>query len=321
LAPLQGNLALRRYEFKLSPLPIGLLLPVIFPIEITNVGSSKIRYMIDKEKLYKNNSISGDYKVFDIENPESTLTSNEKNHLFVLFRPAEARKYNFTLPIEVFDLMKAIQEFEITFEGEGYLDKPLPPIAMEDLDEIPRQRSSTSQSGSKAFFSIEEIDFGTTKRKQPEYRMIILYNNSTTNKLSFAFQGTKLICKDSMSINPSYGDINAGEFMEIKITLTSNYYPSFYEGEIECMITWTGFDGNKPPGQITSRSFYTAKSNEYRGGDNQQQEKEKLFLRVKKLSEIDIVDQMRSKELRKMVINTKEKEPKPDTFFHSIINR
>jgi len=53
LAPLQGQLALRREKFTLDPLPIGLLLPVIFPIEITNVGSSKIRYLIDKEKLYK----------------------------------------------------------------------------------------------------------------------------------------------------------------------------------------------------------------------------------------------------------------------------
>ena len=188
--------------------------------------------------------------MFDVENPESTLTSNEKNHLFVLFRPAEAKKYHFRLPIEVFDLMKAIQSFEIEFFAEGYLHRPPPPIPHEDLDDIPRQRSGTSNAGSKAFFSVEEIDFGVTKRKQPEYRMIILYNTSTTSKLSFAFQGTKLICKDSMSINPSFGDINCGEFMEIKVTLTSNYLPSFYEGEIECMITWTG-DGSRPQNQIS----------------------------------------------------------------------
>jgi hypothetical protein len=159
--------------------------------------------------------------------------------------------YSFTVPIAVSDLMKEIQNFEIKFEGEGYLNKPPPLIAIEDLDEIPRQRSSTSQSGSKAFFSIEEIDFGVTKRKQPEYRMIILYNMSTTNKLVFSFQNTRLICKDSMTINPSQGELNAGEFIEIKVTLTSNYYPSFYEGEIECLITWSGGDGNKPGGQIS----------------------------------------------------------------------
>ena len=43
------------------------------------------------------------------------------------------------------------------------------------------------------FFSIEEIDFGELEKGKTEHRMIILYNQSTTHKLTFKFKKTGLI--------------------------------------------------------------------------------------------------------------------------------
>jgi len=42
--------------------------------------------------------------------------------------------------------------------------------------------------GSKVFFSIEEIDFGELESGKYAYRMVILYNHSSTNKLTFDFK-------------------------------------------------------------------------------------------------------------------------------------
>ncbi len=44
LAPLEGRLAVKKTLYILPPTPIGLLIPVKFPIEIQNVGLSKITY-------------------------------------------------------------------------------------------------------------------------------------------------------------------------------------------------------------------------------------------------------------------------------------
>ena len=66
-------------------------------------------------------------------------------------------------------------------------------------------------------------------------------------------------------IEPSSGEILPGEFLELKITLTADTIPSCYEGEIECNVTW----GAKDAGDQTSTN-------------NQESEKETLFLRIKK---------------------------------------
>lgn len=42
LAPLEGRLAVKKNSYQLPDTPIGLLIPIKFPIEMQNVGSSKI---------------------------------------------------------------------------------------------------------------------------------------------------------------------------------------------------------------------------------------------------------------------------------------
>ncbi len=50
MALMKGMLTLRKNNFALPSVPIGLLLPLTFPIEINNVGTANISYkLITKE--------------------------------------------------------------------------------------------------------------------------------------------------------------------------------------------------------------------------------------------------------------------------------
>lgn len=70
LAPLEGRLAVRKSSYRLPDTPIGLLVPVKFPIEIQNVGSSKINYKIEiEERDQEGNVINSKFKIFEIGNP------------------------------------------------------------------------------------------------------------------------------------------------------------------------------------------------------------------------------------------------------------
>jgi len=41
-----------------------------------------------------------------------------------------------------------------------------------------------------------------------------------------------------LQIDPPNGIIEPQSFAQLKITLIPNVMPSFYEGEIECQVTW-----------------------------------------------------------------------------------
>lgn len=75
--------------------------------------------------------------------------------------------------------------------------------------------------------------------------MIILYNNSKTNKLNFDFGSSIfsltnnrpwLMCGDEFIIEPLSGTIESNSFTELKLSLTAAKEPSVYEGEIEATI-------------------------------------------------------------------------------------
>ena len=59
-----------------------------------------------------------------------------------------------------------------------------------------------STIGSQVCFSLEEIDFGTVDVKEIEHRVLILYNLSENNKLSFSFKNTGLVCGDELTLDP-----------------------------------------------------------------------------------------------------------------------
>lgn len=225
--------------------PIGLLVPLKFPIEIQNVGSSKVNYKAVIQ--YPEGEFT---EVFTISNPNNSLLPSEKQYLYCLFKPLEKKRYSFRISIQVYDFVKLTQTVEVTLEGDGYekerLTNKQSAKPIKNTEDIPGQRSLVSEIGSKVFFSIEEIDFGVLRPNQTSHRMIILYNLSKNTSLNFEFptQGAGqlgkpgLTCGDEFLIEPSAGEIAAGNFIELKITMTSARTPSVYEGEIECNIVW-----------------------------------------------------------------------------------
>ena len=103
-----------------------------------------------------------------------------------------------------------------------------PQTHAKSVEEIPGQRSLMSDVGSKVFFSLEEIDFGSLRAKETTYRMIILYNLSRTSSLSYDFPMQNLpeskstfTCGDTFTIESSSGEIGPNDFAEIKLTITA----------------------------------------------------------------------------------------------------
>jgi hypothetical protein len=46
------------------------------------------------------------------------------------------------------------------------------------------------------------------------------------------------ISGDELNLEPIGGDLEPGQFIEIKLSLVCSIFPSVYEGEIECVILW-----------------------------------------------------------------------------------
>jgi hypothetical protein len=66
-----------KHTYVLPPVPIGLEWAITYPIEIRNLGITKLKYTIDIEKLEELNKKNYDFSIFEIQNPEGTLKSNE----------------------------------------------------------------------------------------------------------------------------------------------------------------------------------------------------------------------------------------------------
>ena len=194
LAPMKGLLAIKKTHHTFPPVPIGSLLPAMYPIEIQNVGSGKITYKAETSALdiYSDEKIKSSTKLLDIQNPSKTLNPGEKSYLYCLFKPLEAKKYDFKLPIIVSDFVGVIQELEVNLSGQGYNMRP-PKDDHTVQEEIPTQRSFVSQLGSKVFFSIEELDFGEVESQKPQYRLVLLYNAHKARRLSYDFFKTGLV--------------------------------------------------------------------------------------------------------------------------------
>ena len=63
--------------YYLPPTPIGLEWAVTYPIEIKNLGITKLKYHIDTSPLEALNQNNYDFRIFKIQNPEGTLGPNE----------------------------------------------------------------------------------------------------------------------------------------------------------------------------------------------------------------------------------------------------
>lgn len=134
---LEGETLLRRAYLRLlkdiyylPPTPIGLEWAVTYPIEIKNLGITKLKYQIDTTALEALNAANYDFRIFEIQNPEGTLAANDTQYIYTLFRPLEAKNYAVDLPIKISDIEgPSPHSHTLMLRGTGYhpeneLDKP-----------------------------------------------------------------------------------------------------------------------------------------------------------------------------------------------------
>ena len=69
----RAHLQLIKDEYHIPPVPIGIDWSVTFPIEMKNLGITKLKYMIDTSEMLKLNKDNYDFRIFDIENPEGVI--------------------------------------------------------------------------------------------------------------------------------------------------------------------------------------------------------------------------------------------------------
>lgn len=50
----------------LPPVPIGLEWAITYPIEVKNLGITKLKFQIDTAKLEELNKVNFDFRIFDI---------------------------------------------------------------------------------------------------------------------------------------------------------------------------------------------------------------------------------------------------------------
>lgn len=227
----------------MPPVPIGLEWAITYPIEIKNLGITKLKYQIDMSRMEKLNQDNHDFRVFEIQNPEGTLRSNEISHIFTLFRPLEAKKYALDLPIKISDIEgPSVEPYTLRLRGTGYHLVQEKPEEVQFYEDLPVCRAHLNDDGSMAAFSTESIDFGDISHDEPSRRFVILYNLNPTQKLKFDFQKTRLICGDELFLEPMSGELKPNSHCNIKMTLLPGKYPCNFEGEIQCSIDWENED-------------------------------------------------------------------------------
>jgi len=73
----RAYLRLLKDIYYLPPTPIGLEWAVTYPIEVKNLGITKLKYSIDTTALEELNAKNYDFRIFEIQNPEGTLAPND----------------------------------------------------------------------------------------------------------------------------------------------------------------------------------------------------------------------------------------------------
>jgi len=137
----RANLRLCKDEYHIPPVPIGLEWSVTYPIEIKNLGITKLKYKVGLENVEKLNSENYNFKVFDIENPEGVLMPNEIQYLYTVFRPLESKNYKLDLPIKVSDIEGVVQNLSLKIHGIGYQGEENRPAEVQFYEDLPNCRA------------------------------------------------------------------------------------------------------------------------------------------------------------------------------------
>jgi hypothetical protein len=270
-------LQLLKEIYHLPPVPIGNEWAVTYPIEIKNLGITKLKYQIDTTLLEKMNKDNYDFRIYEIQNPEGTLLTNETSFIYTLFRPLEAKEYFLDLPIKVSDIEgPSAESYTLRLRGHGYHFEEKKPKELAFYEDLPKCRSNLSDNGAMAAFSLEEIDFGELEAGELSRRFVILYNLHPTQRLKFDFAKSGLMCGDNIKLEPMSGELKPNSHQNIKMTLICSKYPTHFEGEIQCQIEWDSDNDNAKHHDAKSVQTNTV------GADIG----EYLFMRLRKRSKI-----------------------------------
>lgn len=276
----RAYMALGTEDFECAPLPIGMRYPVVYPIEIRNLGGIKSSYEVGTRPLQELQRDNFDFAVFQIsEEPSEKLEPGQVSHIRLHFHPLEAKTYEATVPVLVKDSTGVAQTLQLRIRGKGYhLQKPTSLPSIYPLD-LPNQRASFSPKTSFVGFSIESVDFGEVVYGHKAYRMVMLYNRNTTSACRFTFQETTLLGDDVLVEDPASGEVQPNSYVPIKLILTAHRLPTIYEGELECVVEWDAQSKNnksvsKAKLVLDSRDTLTSK--------------ESIFLRIRKQSKVEV---------------------------------
>lgn len=125
LSPTEGMLSVKANNVRLPDCPIGLLEPLRYPIEIQNVGLTKLNYAVAVQEIDESGAnIDSQFEIFSIANGTGSLLPNEKQYLYCLFKPLEVKSYFHILTLKATDFMKSLKDIRLHVVGSGYSAKP-----------------------------------------------------------------------------------------------------------------------------------------------------------------------------------------------------
>lgn len=173
----RAQLSLLKHTYNLPAVPIGLDYPVTYPVEVKNLGITKLKYIIDTTKLEELNKSNYNFPIFEILQKEGNIKSNDTQHIITMFRPLEAKEYSLDLPIKVSDIEGPVKEqFTLRLRGKGYRLTSQRPQELQFYEDLPLCRANLNENGSMVAFSTESVDFGELSASEPSRRFVILYN-------------------------------------------------------------------------------------------------------------------------------------------------
>ncbi len=237
----KGILEIRNPILDFHYVPMGYMMPIIFPIEVKNVGGIKLKYSIDDKEIKTYNNKNDGFPIFKLENIEGSLGPGDVKYVIGHFRPLTNKFYKVTFPIFYTDDVNGICNLNITLSGTGYhpLKTVLPPFVSisKNMPKLRIFNKFNNEIIQKCGVSLEEIDFGLMDDK-PSSKTFIIYNYSKNDILNFEFYNPGFNMKDEIIFDPNKGKLEPNSHLLIKIKLIPRNTLASYEGEIEIKITW-----------------------------------------------------------------------------------
>ena len=241
-----GILNIPKKIINFGHVPIGYTNFISSPIELKNISTIKIKYMIDYGEIDKYNKIHENFDVIKLESYEGAIGPGETKYILAYFRPLANINYQLNLTLHYTDDNRVSSEI-ITITGTGY--HPLKEVRPEIINPFKGMPNKmiwnlfNNEMIQKCGFNIEELNFGEIN--EPKYKSFILYNYSNKYSFNFDFVEPGFLIKDELIIQPNKGIIDSGKYKIIKCILNPTpLYNSEYEGDILVKIMWNKDDDN-----------------------------------------------------------------------------